>query len=93
MPESKDEIDRILRDQAYSSIVALEPFVLGGCTYKLHDSFIELRLGGLAWSHQKMGTGRKILEILKTLASSMGFKQIVTFADSSARDFFLKSGF
>jgi hypothetical protein len=40
-----------------------------------------------------MGTGRTILKILKTLAGSMGFKQIVTFVDTSLEAFFLKSGF
>lgn len=69
MPDNKEEMEGILRSQEYTSIVALEPFVLGGCTFKYHLTFIELRLGGLAWSHQQMGTGRKILQILKTLAS------------------------
>jgi hypothetical protein len=35
-PDNKEEIESVLRSQEYTSIVALEPFILGGCTFKYH---------------------------------------------------------
>ena len=76
-----------LRDPANETVIAVqEGEVVGGCTFKLHATFLELIL--LATNKHKQGLGSDLVRHLAI------FKlPIVVFADNRALKFFLKLGF